>query len=565
MLVASSRQVIFRAAGMRGPEWKVFSRLRVPRFDYDFIRKALWLKPPVAERLVAVSKSLACAFDGQRESHVHFLERCQFALFVHNAVAHTYGQAVNADGHHVNLARGFWQKQQIALTTVQGVLSWSGLASEWSVRCQWVISKTVVTMHTLVAHWVAKLGYWMSCSDQSVRWAEILPLLNNLRHWQEAGALGAHWSCPSGLRKLLSLTESQRVDAKRARHSHTITRVLREWDDLQTKDWVAVFTGGSAKRVGGWNQAGFGCYYGDRHPSTFSDFVPVGQPQTNNRAEARAMLRVGARVTIALDSEYVYDGLTKHILRWERDFWRTGAGPVAHADLWIQLLACMRLHQTSVRFFWLPSHVGIDGNEGADALVEQGRLQHPYNELRQAKRHWLDADLPRQATDLPSECSWVHSEEGGAVDEGTSVSSVEGDECNAVVREEGSVDEPMSAGSEGSGDCLTASTDSALSFDEYEQFLSQFLGDDEPRQGNATGVRDAQTYPGFPLSASLGRYPLSTKCALSLMYVTDTLYCLLLSYEPRVCVARSCERGYLVSQVSVSMPETICTNVFVLV
>ena len=249
------------------------------------------------------------------------------------------------------------QKQEIALNTVQGVVSWSEAASTWGVRCQRAISKSVVTLHTFVTHWVAKLRYWMSCSDQSVTRAESSPLLNNLRHWQDAGVLGAQWSCPSGPRKLLSLIESRRADAKRAGHSTTMTRVLQELDDLLTEGWAIAFNDGSAKRVGGWNQAGFGCHYGDCHHNNFSDFVPVGEPQTNKRAEARAVLhvlvrkRVGARVAIALDSGYVYDDLTKHILRWERDSWRTAAGPVAHADLWIQLFSCMRLHQTLVRFF----------------------------------------------------------------------------------------------------------------------------------------------------------------------------------------------------------------------
>ena len=144
---------------MRGPEWKAFSPLRVPVFDYDFIRKSLWLKLPMAQRLATVSKALPCAFDGQPGSHVHIHERCQFAVFVHNAVVHTYGHVVNADGHRVNGGRGFLQKQHAALSIVQGVLSWLGLASTWSVRCQWVISKTLVSLHTLVAHWVAEVGY----------------------------------------------------------------------------------------------------------------------------------------------------------------------------------------------------------------------------------------------------------------------------------------------------------------------------------------------------------------------------------------------------------------------
>ena len=44
--------------------------------------------------------------------------------------------------------------------------------------------------------------------------------------------------------------------------------------------------------------------------------------------------------------------------------------------------------------FWLPSHVGIDGNEGGDTMAEQMCLRHPYNELHQAKRHQLETDLP---------------------------------------------------------------------------------------------------------------------------------------------------------------------------
>ena len=156
----------------------------------------------------------------------------------------------------------------------------------------------------------------------------------------------------------------------------------------------------------------------------------------------------------------MHNGPTMHILCWDRYSWRTGAGSVAHAYLWIWLLACMCLHQTSVRFFWLPSHVGIDGNEGANALAEQGRLRHPYNELRQAKRQRVEADLPRQSIDLPSECLWVHSEEGGVADNGASVSSEEGDE--------GSADESVSGGSADAGNSSPSPMDTGSSSDENE-------------------------------------------------------------------------------------------------
>ena len=52
----------------------------------------------------------------------------------------------------VNLASGFVLKQAVALSTVLGVLTWSGMASAWAVRCQRVIANCVVSLHTFVAH-----------------------------------------------------------------------------------------------------------------------------------------------------------------------------------------------------------------------------------------------------------------------------------------------------------------------------------------------------------------------------------------------------------------------------
>ena len=83
------------------------------------------------------------------------------------------------------------------------------------------------------------------------------------------------------------MTESQRADAKRARHSATITKVLQEVDRLQSAGWTAVFTDGASKGVGGWDQAGYGYFYGDLRPSNLATHVLVDEPQSNNKAEGR--------------------------------------------------------------------------------------------------------------------------------------------------------------------------------------------------------------------------------------------------------------------------------------
>ena len=185
-----------------------------------------------------------------------------------------------------------------------------------------------------------------------------------------------------------------------------------------------VFTDDSSKRVGGWDQAGCGCFYGHQHPGNVSAHVPEGETQSNNRGEVRAVLCAleaksdSEKMTIVVDSEYVYDALTKHILKWEKAGCRSSSVAVLHSDLWITGLAQIWRHQQTARFIWVPSHVGIVGNEGADQLAQQSRLSHPYNLTRFAKRPAFDDGLSRQETDLPSHCSWVLSDPGEEMEGG---------------------------------------------------------------------------------------------------------------------------------------------------
>ena len=72
---------------------------------------------------------------------------------------------------------------------------------------------------------------------------------------------------------------------------------MKEVDELQRGGWAVVLTDGSSQRVGGWDQAGYGCFYGDRNPRHVSAYVPEGETQSNNRAEVRAVpCALGARV-----------------------------------------------------------------------------------------------------------------------------------------------------------------------------------------------------------------------------------------------------------------------------
>ena len=90
-----------------------------------------------------------------------------------------------------------------------------------------------------------------------------------------------------------------------------------------------------------------------------------------------------------MDVEIVFKGITLWMYKWRRHGWVGAAGPVGHPDLWQQSYALTLMHADALSFQWVPSHIGIEGNEAADRLAELGRLQHSHNATQVQKRRCL--------------------------------------------------------------------------------------------------------------------------------------------------------------------------------
>jgi ribonuclease HI len=103
-----------------------------------------------------------------------------------------------------------------------------------------------------------------------------------------------------------------------------------------------------------------------------------GEPTTtNNRMELMAAIvalesqKPGAKVILHTDSQYVKDGLTKWILGWKRNGWKTAdKKPVKNQDLWMRLDAAAAEHKVDWR--WVKGHSGHAENDRADALARKG-------------------------------------------------------------------------------------------------------------------------------------------------------------------------------------------------
>jgi ribonuclease HI len=98
---------------------------------------------------------------------------------------------------------------------------------------------------------------------------------------------------------------------------------------------------------------------------------------TNNRMELMAPIRAlealkrRSVVQIHTDSTYVRNGITKWVVGWSGNGWRTSAKqPVKNVDLWKQLVAACAEHD--VEWHWIKGHAGHEGNERADRLAARG-------------------------------------------------------------------------------------------------------------------------------------------------------------------------------------------------
>lgn len=101
---------------------------------------------------------------------------------------------------------------------------------------------------------------------------------------------------------------------------------------------------------------------------------------TNNRMELTAAIKAlealkrSSRISLHTDSTYVKDGITKWMVNWKKNGWKTAAKkPVKNQDLWVLLDEAISRHQ--IDWHWVKGHAGNPGNEKADDLANQGMNQ----------------------------------------------------------------------------------------------------------------------------------------------------------------------------------------------
>ena len=97
---------------------------------------------------------------------------------------------------------------------------------------------------------------------------------------------------------------------------------------------------------------------------------------TNNRMELTAVIKALESLTrkcdiiITTDSNYVKNGITQWIKKWEKNNWKTASKtPVKNKELWVELNTLSKKH--NIKWKWVKGHSGHAENERCDELARR--------------------------------------------------------------------------------------------------------------------------------------------------------------------------------------------------
>lgn len=185
-------------------------------------------------------------------------------------------------------------------------------------------------------------------------------------------SFGVPWPPPKGWRK--ALMAQAKKNAKSAQ-GHRTPPKHKASEAARSSDLV-IYTDGSCQPnpgPGGWSFIAF------ENGVIVHTQTGHAQQTTNNRMEMQAVLEAilwsgGRPVQVHSDSSYVVKGLTEWQYKWKAKGWNKSSGkPIENRSLWIDLTDAHKTADCHVT--WIRGHAGHLGNEVADQLAEQARVQ----------------------------------------------------------------------------------------------------------------------------------------------------------------------------------------------
>ena len=372
----------------RVPEdtWGFLNALRLPGVLRDFLRAALWRKLPVGDRIAAwVPHARCCPLCGDVETQSHAVSACPHLAVASGLVSRLLPKP-EVNGVVRSVTESVLHHVPLSLSSAAGLVFWSTISVNRSIRCAASLNGSARVLEAVfLRKWLEGLRSWSGASPRYLPESELVLFERALRSRVE----GAPLVHPRVLNPWLPLQGALPVIpsfSPGTPHLKPYAATLRARFVLTIEPfllagWVAVYLDGSSELVHGVHIGGFGVC--SDAGLGFSSLLPVHDPQTNIRAELWAALwtlrrhQPGVREVFCTDCSLVFLGLTGAAARWKRHGWCNASGPVSHVDIWEEVLGLCLRFVGEVCWLKVPAHCGVPGNEDADTLANEGRLDSP--------------------------------------------------------------------------------------------------------------------------------------------------------------------------------------------
>ena len=161
--------------------WQTFGQLFLPKWDRDFIRRALWRKLALGTRMERLGSKL-CLLDGRVEDHEHVFCHCMFGAFMQSTVRKAFG-LVESGRVQVEPSRLLRDFPLLSLTSTQGLLLWAGLRAQLNLRCRAKYQHQPSTLDEFIAGWAGVLRRCGAESNMSVPRRDLFLFVKILDGW----------------------------------------------------------------------------------------------------------------------------------------------------------------------------------------------------------------------------------------------------------------------------------------------------------------------------------------------------------------------------------------------